>query len=1442
MKSRFGYPSRFGAAFAAGAFLCGGAAADHRVSLFPADADEVREGFVRVINHAGRAGEIRIEAIDDAGNRATAVTMAIDANKTIHFNSEDLEKGNASKGLPVGVGSGDGDWRLELSGELDFEVLSYIRTTDGFVTSMHDVVPLGEDGRHRVAIFNPATNNMQVSRLRLINRDDDPADVSITGIDGDGQSPGDEVRITIPGRGATTLTAQELEAGGTGFEGSLGDGEEKWQLLVTSESPITVMSLIRSPEGHQTNLSTAPVNRDARGAHTVPMFPAASDPLGRQGFVRVINHGSLDGNVIIDAFDDTGSEYSPVVLSIDALETVHFNSDDLELGNVRKGLSGGVGAGEGDWRLALSTELDVEILAYVRTEEDFLTAMHNIVPSAGNRHRVAFFNPGMNREQVSRLRLVNPTSSSARVTITGLDTNGVPSLGEVSLSIEPESSRTLTAQALEAGGEGFTGALGAGKGKWQLFVESDATILVMSLLASPTGHLTNLSTIPSNVAPANAAAYHDRVAGTRLVGRDPASHTDYLSRGGFRETMGTSSVEGTYTYTNTGPTTGVEVRGYDDGTTCTVNLVFETRTSGHSDFSCDDGESGESVWRLVDAPKTYIVGETIGTLPGNQWTPDAIHGATVTEANGITTVNLDDGGYVEEGDYRYTCEGTAGCVITGRDVTAGSIAESMVTPARSFDLDPDNDTVAGMVHGNGRFYVADRDDNKAYAYRLSGQRDPDADFDLDSDNGSAEGIAFGGGHFYVLDSSEHKVFAYDPSGQRQQTSDVALDGANDNPRRIAHAGGRLYVLDEVDRRAYAYGASGGRESSAEFELDLANVSLGGIAHGDGRFYVADTADDKVYVYRTSGERDEEADFDLVDANGIALGIAHVDGRWYVVDRNRVFAYPSGRPDLIVDSPAVSNARPDASRPFTLEVTIRNVGDLQSPSTTLRYYRSRDERIGADDTEVHVRSVPGLAVARARVETVELSAPSRAGFYYYGACVEPVLDESYVRNCSDAVAVTVPVDLSGASDGFVLDDANRNPTGIAHANERFYVADESSDKVYAYLPSGAPDPAFDFDLADDNGSPVDLVHATSTFHVLDRSDDKVYAYRENGERDPDGDFDLDPDNRAPQAIAHRDGHFYIVDDGESRVFAYEASGNRRSALEFDLSRANTMPWGLESFEDRFYVVDFFDRIVYAYRSRVRAAGFEFALDPDNRAPEGLTYVDGRFYVVDHIRDRVYGYALPRSADLTLESTSANSTALLAGEAFNFATTVRNLGDQASGATTVRYYMSSDPAYAAAESLVATDSIPSISPDETFRATVELTAPEDEGCYFCGACVDSVSGERVTGNNCSEATVAIRRGDPPELDFSRLSVRINAGRVQMSVGVINRGVGDSAPGKLKITGGYDTQVDIPALEPDEEETFLVDAGPAPSESTTYDICIDVPCEDDTDNNCRTRSVNP
>ena len=343
----------------------------------------------------------------------------------------------------------------------------------------------------------------QESRLRLINPGGTPAEVAITGIDSRGASPGDGVAVTLPAGASLTYTAAELESGrGAGLRGSLGNGAGEWRLIVESEQPLLVMSLISSSTGHLTNLSTVPSN-EARGAHRVPLFPATSDPLGRQGLVRVVNRTNTAGQLRVKAHDDTQWDHAPLVLPIGAGETVHFNSNDLEQGNPGKGLSGGTGAGQGDWRLELTSDVDIEVLSYVRAWDGLLTAMHDVVPSEseGTRHRVAMLDPQGSPEQERVLRLINPGSGSAEVVISGVGAQG-RSLGDgVTVTLPAGASVTYTTAQLQTGaGAGLRGSLGDSAGEWRLTLESEQPLQVMSLLSSPAGHLSNLSTAPVLVA------------------------------------------------------------------------------------------------------------------------------------------------------------------------------------------------------------------------------------------------------------------------------------------------------------------------------------------------------------------------------------------------------------------------------------------------------------------------------------------------------------------------------------------------------------------------------------------------------------------------------------------------------------------------------------------------------------------------------------------------------------------------------------------------------------------------------------------------------------------------------------------------------------------------------------------------------------------------------
>ena len=238
---------------------------EHVIPLFvPNDAPSTgaagqQQGFLRIINHSNWAGTVQIYGFDDMGNMMGPATLSLDANQTQHVNSDDVENGNEDKGLSGGIGDGSGNWRLVLSSdEIDIEPLAYVRTKgDGLLISVHDIVS-GEGMMHRVPIFNPGNNTNQRSSLRVINLGDGMANLTITGVDDGGAAGENSMTATVPANGATSISAADAEDMG------LGDGAGKWSLMVMSDQPIQVMSLMDTPSGHLANLSAG--RQEYRGA------------------------------------------------------------------------------------------------------------------------------------------------------------------------------------------------------------------------------------------------------------------------------------------------------------------------------------------------------------------------------------------------------------------------------------------------------------------------------------------------------------------------------------------------------------------------------------------------------------------------------------------------------------------------------------------------------------------------------------------------------------------------------------------------------------------------------------------------------------------------------------------------------------------------------------------------------------------------------------------------------------------------------------------------------------------------------------------------------------------------------------------------------------------------------------------------------------------------
>ena len=301
---------------ASGAGLATASSTRTHVPLLPSSSNPLRGGLVRIVNPSARAGEVRIEAIDDAGWRSEPVTLAIGAGETAQLTSRDLEWGNAAIGLSGSTGPGTGNWRLEVFSRLDIEVLPHARAADGTLSAMGDIVA-AEDNVHRVALFHPADGPDAASKLRLTNRSAQALRADITGIDDAGASPGGiraaSVSVEIAAHASVLLTAAELETGGSHLLGALGDGEGQWRLDIASDGDLAVMNLVETPDGHLSNLSNATATAvPARAAHVVDRFPSSSDISKERGVVRIVNGSENPASIRIEPHDGAGWRHAPL--------------------------------------------------------------------------------------------------------------------------------------------------------------------------------------------------------------------------------------------------------------------------------------------------------------------------------------------------------------------------------------------------------------------------------------------------------------------------------------------------------------------------------------------------------------------------------------------------------------------------------------------------------------------------------------------------------------------------------------------------------------------------------------------------------------------------------------------------------------------------------------------------------------------------------------------------------------------------------------------------------------------------------------------------------------------------------------------------------------------------------------------------------------------------
>ena len=105
------------------------------------------------------------------------------------------------------------------------------------------------------------------------------------------------------------------------------------------------------------------------------------------------------------------------------------------------------------------------------------------------------------------------------------------------------------------------------------------------------------------------------------------------------------------------------------------------------------------------------------------------------------------------------------------------------------------------------------------------------------------------------------------------------------------------------------------------------------------------------------------------------------------------------------------------------------------------------------------------------------------------------------------------------------------------------------------------------------------------------------------------------------------------------------------------------------------------------------------------------------------------------DLVVAASVSDST-LAFGQSFWLRATVRNQGGGEPEPTVLFYYRSTDATITSDDTQISADVV-SLETSDLVTKSLSLTAAEEAGSYYYGACVQGVSGEHNTDNNCSNA---------------------------------------------------------------------------------------------------------
>jgi hypothetical protein len=302
---------------------------------------------LRLINTSSASNDFTITAIDDAGVAGQEpVRITIAPKASAELSSIDLEQGASN--TTGSFGDRAGKWRLEVESTPEARVMSLLEDPNGNLSNLSLPAVPDVDGKYVLNYMLPLDVDAQ-SFLRIINPNESATTVTVSGIDDAGNAaPGGDITIDLAANETVNFRSEFYEGGNEsiGLQGSLGDGEGNWRLIISSTQNVTVMGLFRTPLGFlnvlHDNLTTVPAT-----THTASIFNPGSNA-NQVSLLRLNNLEDVSNTFTITGIDDDGDAADASVDEVvAAMESVMISAETLE--------SAGLGNGDGKWQLNVTS-------------------------------------------------------------------------------------------------------------------------------------------------------------------------------------------------------------------------------------------------------------------------------------------------------------------------------------------------------------------------------------------------------------------------------------------------------------------------------------------------------------------------------------------------------------------------------------------------------------------------------------------------------------------------------------------------------------------------------------------------------------------------------------------------------------------------------------------------------------------------------------------------------------------------------------------------------------------------------------------------------------------------------------------------------------------------------------------------------------------------------